>query len=73
MITFYVRLHYWNLCEISFSALIHIKSRYRVSLKNVEKISCPAVSNIAPRLSKKQNTSVSLTTIFPLLFVYVTG
>jgi len=46
------------LCEITFSALAHIKSQYRSSLQNVEEILRPAVSNIAPRFnmlcSKKQ-------------------
>ena len=39
------------LCEISFSALTHIKSQYRSSLKNVEEALRPAVSNIQPRFN----------------------
>ncbi len=46
------------LCEITFSAETHIKSQYCSSLKNVEEILLPAVSNIALRFnllcSKKQ-------------------
>ena len=39
------------LCEITFSVLTHIKYQYRLSLKNVEEILRPAVSNIAPRFN----------------------
>ena len=45
------------LCEITFSALTHIKS-HRSTLKNVEESLRPALSNIVPRFdllcSKKQ-------------------
>ena len=37
------------LCEVTFSALTHIKSQYRSALKNVEEVLRPAVSNIPPR------------------------
>ena len=37
------------LSEITFSASTHVKSQYRLSLKSVEEILCPAVSNKAPR------------------------
>ena len=47
-----------HLCEITFSALTHIKSQHRLMLKNVEESLRPAVSNIVPRFdllcSKKQ-------------------
>ncbi|XP_023242879.1 SCAN domain-containing protein 3-like [Centruroides sculpturatus] len=39
------------LCEITFSALTHIKSQYRSSLNNVEEILRSAMANIAPRFS----------------------
>lgn len=46
------------LCEVTFSALTHIKSQYRSALKNVEEVLRPAVSNIPPRFdllcNKKQ-------------------
>jgi len=39
------------LCEVTFSALTHIKSKYRSSLKNVEEVLRPAVSNIPLRFN----------------------
>lgn len=46
------------LCEVTFSALTHIKSQYRSAIKNVEEVLRPAVSNITPRFdllcNKKQ-------------------
>jgi len=46
------------LCEVTFSALKHIKSQYRSAIKNVEEVLGPAVSNITPRFdllcNKKQ-------------------
>ena len=40
-----------HLCETTFSALTLIKSKYRSKLKNVENVSRPAESNIAPKLN----------------------
>ena len=37
------------LCEITFSALTHIKSQHHSTIKNVEESLHPAVSNIVPR------------------------
>ena len=37
------------LCEVTFSALTHIKSEYRSVIKNAEEVLNPAVSNITPR------------------------
>ena len=46
------------LCEVTFSALTHIKSQYHSAIKNVEEVLRPAVSNITPRFdllgNKKQ-------------------
>ena len=51
--------------EMTFSALTHMKSQYRLSLKNAEAILRLAMSNIAQRFdllfSKKTSISVSLT------------
>lgn len=40
------------LCESSFSTLTVIKTKYRASLKNIEIIMRPAVTNIKPRFDK---------------------
>ena len=46
------------LCEVTFSALTHIKSQYRSAIKNFEEVLRPVVSNITTRFdllcNKKQ-------------------
>lgn len=48
------------LCEAAFSALRFIKSKYWLTLQNVEKALCSAVVNIHPRFYLKINKHIQL-------------